>query len=261
MVEVPDFNFEQSFLPSGCRYILGLDEVGRGPWAGPVTVGAFLLDLSTFDVNVFKNLKIRDSKLLSSSQRLHIFNYFQEQGYTASTFSASSEDIDQYGIALTLKLLFRQALKSFGNRFDIALIDGSPVDLSSIKAMSFSERNHPSGYNEGVSTEKTLLPDADDCKQSALSKSSTFTNKCKFIVKGDRRCFSIAAASIVAKVTRDHDLDLLDASYPQYGFKDNKGYGTKSHQAALNLHGPCPAHRRSYRPIKTLLSSGVKTRL
>lgn len=202
----PDFNFEKSFLPPNARFILGVDEVGRGPWAGPVVVGAFLLDTQNFDYSFFTKNKIRDSKLLSESQRLSIFTEFQRQSFPFQTFSASSEDIDRQGIAVAIKELISQAVNYFD--FDLAIVDGN----------------------------------------YSLNISNTIS-----VVKADQRCFSVASASIVAKVVRDQVMDQFDSEYPAYGFKSHKGYGTKQHSSALSLHGPCPIHRRSYQPVKELL--------
>lgn len=210
MPTVPDFNYELSLLPKGCHYLLGFDEVGRGPLAGPVTVGAFLIDLTTFDPQIFINLNIRDSKLLSASQRQKITNFFQSFGFSFSVFSASNLDIDQQGIADVLKNLFTKALKHYGSKAPFCLIDGN------------------CNFN--------------------------LTNT-KSIIKGDQKCFSIAAASICAKVSRDQLMDSYHQQYPVYDFIHNKGYGTKSHLSALQSHGPCPIHRRSFRPVSSFLAS------
>ncbi len=205
----PNFDFEKSLLPPSCRFLLGIDEVGRGPLAGPVTIGAFLLDLGTFNPQEFINLSVRDSKLLSSRQRQKIFYYLQS--FRPQTFSAASVDIDQQGIGRTINLLVIQALRAFQGQFDFYLLDG-------------------------------FLPCQGEVSVGRRGLS---------IVKGDQKCFSIAAASIVAKVTRDCIMDGFDSQYPQYGFKHHKGYGTKQHLSALKLHGPCPIHRLSFRPLST----------
>jgi ribonuclease HII len=217
----PDFKYELSLLPSDCRYLLGLDEVGRGPWAGPVTIGAFLLDLQTFDPQVFVNLKVRDSKTLSASQRHHIFTQFQTLGFQYHCFSASPQIIDQQGIGAAIANLFSQAIVHFSGQFDFCLIDGN-LDTQKIMTPSLSKR----GRGEILS-----------------------------LINADARCFSVAAASICAKVTRDLDMDQFDKTYPQYDFIHNKGYGTQSHINALKIYGPCPIHRFSYSPIKNITCS------
>jgi len=203
----PDFEFEKSLLPSNCRFLLGIDEVGRGPWAGPVTIGAFLLDLKTFSPDEFIKLKVRDSKKLSTTQRQQINKYFKANNFDFKTFSASSLEIDQQGIAVCLQNLIKSALQTYRAIFDFCLIDGNfKVDSPSTTS----------------------------------------------VIKGDQQCFSIASASIVAKVDRDQVMDQFDLEFPVYGFKNHKGYGTAQHLEALKTHGPCEIHRKSYKPISAL---------
>lgn len=217
----PNFEFEKSLLPPGTRYLLGIDEVGRGPLAGPVTITAFLLDLSLFDPTTFANIGVRDSKLLSPTRRQSISVHLRS--FSHLTLSSSSQDIDDQGIKAVLQDLFLSALNRFRGQFDFCLIDGNSVDLTHL-AGNVNSPHH-----------KTSLPE-----------------RCKFVVKGDQQCFSIAAASIIAKVTRDAVMDDYHRQYPQYGFDRHKGYGTSHHLAALHQHGPCPIHRRSFAPLKTL---------
>lgn len=204
---LPSFEFEKSLFPVNCRYVLGIDEVGRGPWAGPVTIGAFLLDLKTFNPDTFLKLKVRDSKKLNSQTRQFIHDYFIQRSYSFSTFSSNPSDIDSQGIGVCLKNLINQALSHYRSIFDIALVDGN-YSLTQPKVVS--------------------------------------------VISGDAKCFSIAAASIVAKVVRDQLMDNYDVLYPQYDFKHNKGYGTAAHQLALIKHGVCPIHRLSFKPINKI---------
>ncbi len=218
---LPDFSFEQSLLPPDARYLLGIDEVGRGPWAGPVTIGAFLLDLQSFSPDEFSKINVRDSKKLSPYQRQSIHEYFVKNNFQFHTFSCTSLEIDQQGIAACLQKLILEALIFFQSRFDYCLIDGN-YQISPLSS-------------KGVSGK---------AGQGILS-----------VIKGDQKCFSIAAASIVAKVDRDLQMDQFDLQFPQYGFKSHKGYGTKQHLAALHTHGPCLIHRKSFEPIKKLFKS------
>jgi len=205
----PNLDFEKSLFPANTRFILGIDEVGRGPWAGPVTVGAFLIDLNNFNLELFQQLKVRDSKKLSPSQRQLIAKEFKSQNYHFKVFSASSQTIDRQGIALTIDSLVNSALVHFCSLFDFALIDGN-INFSSPQIKS--------------------------------------------LVSADSKTFSVASASVVAKVVRDLKMTEYHQLYPQYGFDQHKGYGTKQHLLALQTHGPCPIHRHSYRPIKKLIS-------
>lgn len=204
----PDFDFEKSLLPAGCRYLVGVDEVGRGPWAGPISVGACLLDLNNTDPSVFSNLRVTDSKLISPARRHSLSCHLKEQlNYTVVSASAAAIDLD--GLAFTLKKLIYEAVAHFA-KVDYVLIDGN-----------YHFDSAPFNY---------------------LS-----------LVKGDSRCYSIALASIMAKVDRDAEMDRLALVYPGYGFEKHKGYGTKFHQQALAQFGPCPIHRRSFKPINQFL--------
>ena len=205
----PDFDFEKSLLPPHCRFLLGIDEVGRGPLAGPVTIGGFVLDLEKFDPIEFSSLPVRDSKLLSAAKRESIYKYFQDQKFQFVTFSASSAEIDSQGIAPTIYSLIASVYTHFQSQFDFAIVDGNySLDLPHYLS----------------------------------------------VISGDAKCFSVAAASICAKVVRDKFMDSLDSEFPQYGFKQHKGYGTAAHLKALSLHGPCPHHRRSYKPVSSFFS-------
>ncbi|MFA5828453.1 MAG: ribonuclease HII [Candidatus Shapirobacteria bacterium] len=223
MVVNPDFSYERSLLPSGVRYLLGIDEVGRGPWAGPVTIGAFLLDLEKFNPDEFIKLGVRDSKKVTNKNRQKIFSYFQQNNFTFQVVSASSSKIDERGIAPTIKGLILYILDHFRGQFDFCLVDGNYQfnNLSLVKG-----RNPEFNERRGI----------------------------KSIVKADSSCFSVAAASICAKVVRDQKMDQYDQSYPGYGFGQNKGYGTAAHFSSLQKLGICPIHRKSYKPIKSLFS-------
>ena len=205
----PSFDFEKSLLPPSCRYLLGVDEVGRGPWAGPITFAAYLLDLSTFNPECFINLQVRDSKLLTHYQRQQIFTSLVSEQNNYSIISVSSQDIDTFGLAKVIENSIFRLINSFSTPVDHVLIDGN--------------------------------------YQLKLPRPSTS------VVSGDKFCFSIAAASIVAKVTRDQIMVDFAKTYPQYGFEHHKGYGTYFHRQTLKQFGPCIIHRHSFKPIKELL--------
>ena len=217
MPQLPNIDFEKSLIPPSTRYLLGIDEVGRGPLAGPVTIGAFLLDLSTFDPAIFQKLKIRDSKMLTAAQRQKIVNFFVSNNYNFKTFSASSFEIDQKGIAVCIYDLISSALNHYHTKFDFCLIDGN--------------------YNL-----------SRHCEESAAA-GDVATSKCLSVIQGDAKCFSIAAASIVAKVDRDTQMDKFDLQYSKYGFAAHKGYGTHLHLESIKKHGPCAIHRMSFKPF------------
>jgi len=201
--------------------VIGVDEAGRGPWAGPVVVAAAAIDPAGA-----KELSngITDSKLLNEAQRLWLYKKLRQSPHVTWTASIlSHKRIDKVNIleatleGMTKAALGVQArLLKKGQRVGKVLIDGN--------------RQPPK-------LEGSSLP-------------------CETVVKGDRTRFSIAAASIIAKVTRDRLMDKLAKRHPQYGFEAHKGYGTASHYAALKKHGCSPVHRRSFEPLKGYLECG-----
>jgi len=203
----PDFSLERHH-PSP---VVGIDEAGCGPWAGPVVAGAFVfLEPSTIDEAILA--LIRDSKQLSAARREKA--YSQLVSLTTVRFGiglASVEEIDQMNIGKATRLAMQRAVNELGLQPAAALVDG----------IRMPELSCP------------VTP----------------------VIKGDQTSFSIAAASILAKVTRDRIMADLDKDYPLYGWAKNAGYGTAHHQEALHRHGVTPHHRRSYAPIAKLLKA------
>ena len=188
--------YENLYIEKGAKYVCGVDEVGRGPLAGPVTVCAAIMDLSKIVDGV------DDSKKLSEKKREKLFPQICEATVDMSIVSVGPEVIDEINILQATFLAMQRALDKLAVKPDLALIDGN-------RAKDFG------------------LP-------------------VRTIVKGDSLSSSIAAASILAKVTRDRLMEQLDAQYPQYGFAVHKGYGTRRHYAALREYGPCEIHRRTF---------------
>lgn len=198
--------WENNFIAKGLFRVGGIDEAGRGAWAGPV-VSACVVFNPQVDVSGFK---VNDSKLLSPSQREKVFawliaNFDYGVGVVDNTV------IDDIGILPATRRAMTQAVSSLNVSPDQLLIDA--VDLS--KELSVSQQS---------------------------------------LVKGDQKVWSIAAASIIAKVTRDRLMIDFHRDYNQYGFDCHKGYGTKLHRQMICRHGVCPLHRLSYRPIKEALN-------
>ena len=196
-----DFHFERELKAQGCRLIVGIDEAGRGPLAGPVVAAACRLpeDFSLEGLN--------DSKQLSEEEREGLFVAIQSApGVDFGVGVAEVAEIDRINILRASFLAMHRALLQLNRQPEVILIDGH-------LAPSF-----------GIPT----IP----------------------LIKGDARCASIAAASILAKVTRDRLMVDLDKLYPQYGFKEHKGYATPEHLTALELFGPCAIHRKSFEPVK-----------
>ena len=191
------------------KYIIGIDEVGRGPLAGPLCVGACLVKRK--DVSAFYRMVsgIKDSKKLTHQMRLKwllILTEAAKKGECVlSTAFVGQETIDRKGLSYCLKLGIRRTLQK-------------------INAIPRSS--------------KVLL-------DGGIKAPAVFTNQ-ETIIKGDEKEPLIAVASIVAKVRRDRYMIRLSKQYPQYGFDEHKGYGTKAHYVVLNEYGICPVHRRSF---------------
>ena len=208
--QLPTFDYENKY-PLNHR-VVGVDEAGRGPWAGPVVAGAVIF-LTRKLPDDLKPL-IRDSKTLSRKQREQAFELIQKYEGELLHFApgeACVEEIDRLNIQQATFLAMTRAVEALPLRAQYALVDGN--------------RKPP------------------------------LTCPVETIIKGDRYSISIAAASIVAKVTRDRLMDSLHEQYPEYGWITNSGYGTKIHQDALQIHGITPHHRRTHAPIAKLLAA------
>lgn len=199
----PDQTYEIAALTRGHRRVVGIDEVGRGPFAGPVVAAAVVLDLTRVPEGM------RDSKKLSAKKRDQLFKTIMDSAEVGVGIAEVGE-IDQLNILQATFLAMRRAVEALPRRPDFALIDGKLV---------------PPGLNFPA-----------DC-----------------LVKGDDRSVSIAAASIVAKVTRDRIMRDLATDYPGYGWERNAGYGTLEHREALLTLGVTPHHRVSFKPIHNIL--------
>ena len=197
---------------AGIYRLAGVDEAGRGPWAGPVLAAAVMIEPAFAAAEVEGLLRgLTDSKKLTPSRREFFFGILQRRPEIAiGVGCAAVAEIDALNILRATHLAMARALAALQPPADFALVDGLPVGG---------------------------LP----CPSRA-------------IVRGDSLSLSIAAASIVAKVTRDRLMLDLDREFPAYGFAAHKGYGTAVHQQALHTWGPTPHHRRSFRPIRELLA-------
>lgn len=199
----PDFSFEAAALAAGASRVAGVDEVGRGPLAGPVTAAAVVLDPARIPEG------LNDSKKLSARRREALFAIIIEVA-DVSIAHASVEEIDRLNILRASHLAMERAIAGLSIAPDHVLIDGN------------------------------LLP-----RGLRLSAEP--------VVKGDARSLSIAAASIMAKVTRDRIMVGLAQQHPGYGWETNAGYPSKSHISALQGLGVTPHHRRSFKPVHNIL--------
>ncbi len=190
--------YEKEALSEGFQQICGIDEVGRGPLAGPVFASAVILPTGCVISGV------NDSKKLSPKKREELFDIIKAKAVGWAIGFATEQEIDQINILQATFLAMRRAVEALPTKPDLALVDG----------------NRPPFLGDGI--------------------------KVRTIVKGDSSSESIAAASIMAKVSRDRLMIKLDELYPEYGFTRNKGYGTAEHVKALLQYGPCPIHRTSF---------------
>lgn len=195
--------YECELRRNGYRLIAGVDEVGRGPLAGPVVAGSVILDPNTLipDIN--------DSKKLNKSQRESLYDLIMEKAVAVSIGIIHNEAIDRINILRASLEAMSQAVKGLSVQPEYLLVDGQ------------------------------YCPDINLAM--------------KPIIGGDGSSLSIAAASIIAKVTRDRIMVEFDRIYPVYGFASNKGYPTPDHISALQRFGPCEIHRRSFTPVSELL--------
>ncbi|WHZ31637.1 ribonuclease HII [Desemzia incerta] len=194
--------YEKRAWAHGNKFIAGVDEVGRGPLAGPVVSAAVILPE---DFNI---VGINDSKQLSLAKRNELFDIIQEKALAVGVGIKDAAVIDQVNIYEASKLAMLEAIEQMPIQPDHLLVDAMTLPLP-------------------VSQES--------------------------IIKGDAKSVSIAAASIIAKVTRDRMMEEYDVMYPGYGFPNNAGYGTKEHLTALEDLGVTPIHRRSFAPVREAL--------
>lgn len=176
--------------------VCGIDEVGRGPLAGPVVAGAVILPR---DCQI---LYLNDSKKLSERKREALFLEIKEKAVAYAVGVIGAEKVDEINILQATYEAIRLAVSKLGTQPQVLLNDAVTIP--------------------GLTMEQ--VP----------------------IIKGDAKSVSIAAASVLAKVTRDHMMEEYDTLFPQYGFAKHKGYGTAAHISALKEYGPCPIHRRSF---------------
>lgn len=203
---------EQDLIAQGKRCIIGIDEAGRGAWAGPVFAGAVMLPLDRSDLtNLLAG--VRDSKQMTARSRGLLIAAIKMYALAWGVGSAEHHEIDALGIVpatcLAMKRALDQAISRAPTPADFLLLD-------SIKCADLSTWGYP--YTA--------------------------------MIKGDRLSLSIAAASVLAKVSRDDHMREMHLLYPNYGFNIHKGYGTAKHQMAIHEYGACAIHRMSFAPLR-----------
>lgn len=213
----PHLRHERVLLREGAALVAGMDEVGRGSLAGPVSVGVVVVTATTRSAPQ----GVADSKLLTPLARTALLPALRRWGVARAVGHASSAEIDELGIIAALRLAGTRALATVAvvtGPVDVVLLDGSHDWLTPPQPDLFT-LDEPSGPLPKVLTR----------------------------VKADRTCASVAAASVLAKCERDALMVELASEHPEYGWHENKGYASPEHIAALRTWGPCDLHRRSWR--------------
>lgn len=203
----PTTEHEQILHQRGFARLAGIDEAGRGCWAGPVVAAAVVLAPAALDSPAIL-AGVNDSKQMSAAARDRSADRIRAHALGIGVGVVPAFMIDAYGIVPATRLAMTMALLALPYPADALLIDALP------------------------------LPDL------ALPQ--------EVLIKGDARCLSIAAASVVAKVARDRLMQTAHLAFPAYGFAAHKGYGTAEHQRALIRHGMCALHRRTFKPMLEL---------
>ncbi|NMC51395.1 ribonuclease HII [Candidatus Kuenenbacteria bacterium] len=199
MFNYPNYKIEKDLWKKGFDCVAGLDEAGRGAWAGPVVAAAVILPRD------FRFRGLKDSKLLSPQKREELFVVINKNALAIGVGIVSEKIIDNEGIIGATRKAFLEAVEKIKETADYLLVDGIKIF-------------------------EHLIPSS-------------------FHIKGDRKIASVAAASVVAKVTRDHIMKDYHQRYPHYSFDQHKGYGTAEHAGFLEQHGWCDIHRKSFRPV------------
>jgi ribonuclease HII len=193
-----DLSIEKDLWKKGYQYIAGIDEVGRGSWAGPVVAASVI-----FPKNFKPRFQLADSKLLNIKKRAALAEEIKKTALCYAISKVELPHINRYGIGRSSQQAFRKSLSQLPQHPDYHLID------------AFYIKYLPKGNQ-------------------------------KPILKGDQKSFTIAAASIIAKVYRDALMEKLALEFPRYGFERHRGYGTKEHQLAIRTYGLSELHRKSF---------------
>ena len=198
------YEYENSLKQQGYKYIVGTDEVGRGPMAGPLVVACVLLP----EDEIIEGLN--DSKKLTEKKREQLAAIIKEKAIEYQIQYMSVEEVDELNVYEASRQAMIRCVRKMKHKVDYVLSDAMPLDLE--------------------------FP-------------------CLSIIKGDAKSISIAAASVIAKVTRDREMYELDEKYPMYGFKNHKGYPTKKHIEAINTYGLIDGYRKTYGPVKEVIDA------
>jgi ribonuclease HII len=229
-MKLPNFSFEKRLWKKSFKYVAGLDEVGRGSFAGPIVAGCVVFGPET---KIPNNINIDDSKKLTSKKRIIAKKWIIDNALTWGTGEVTARVIDKVGISKAAYMAFRRAIENANNKME------KRVDYLLIDAFFIP-------YVWGLPMRRKVARKNLDLKDGRARQLA--------IVKGDQKSISIAAASIVAKVYRDNVMKSLSEKprYIRYGWDKNKGYGTKEHGKAIRKYGISKYHRKQF--VDTYLS-------
>ena len=252
LMQKSNFELEKELYGRGYDFVIGVDEAGRGPLAGPVV--AAVAAIRNFQIQNSKSQNtpsvlrtspprrggekwdlIRDSKTLSEKQREKIYDFIMKNFFVGVGI-CDHKTIDRMNVLQASFLAMKAALASLKSKIK------NQNEKLQIKNQNFGAKNITRN------TKCIILIDGD-------KKIPNFSGEQMAVTRGDEKIKSISAASIIAKVTRDRIMLEAHKKYSQYGFDRHKGYGTKLHMEALRKFGPCEIHRRSFKPIKSLVDN------
>lgn len=246
-MDAPNFVEENKFWQREVRHVIGFDEAGRGCLAGPVSAAAYVWK-NSIDESLVPD-GIADSKKISEKQRERLFDPLRTSAHSFWGHGyASATEIDRWNILQATCLAMARALEAL-LRSQVASAGESDFDQCSINPRDYAFLID--GKLSLMSRVKFLVHERELAVEFPLSRhllAGAFQEVC--LVKGDQKSLSIAAASIIAKVTRDRHMQSLHAQFPRYDFVTHKGYSTAAHKKLLQMHGPCKEHRFSFAPVR-----------
>ena len=231
-IQEPNLNLEKKYLTKNkFNYFIGIDEVGRGSWAGPIVACSCWINPKKFNELPFD---INDSKKLTENQRNQIYKKTQNLALRGVAV-ASSLEIEKYGLTNSNNLAINRSLYCL---------------LKTI----FHNHKLKGKLNFFVFIDGNIIPNFEMFKKEKSNLLVLPYHNIRSIIKGDQKILSISLASIIAKVTRDSIMIEYDKKYPQYNFFKNKGYGTKDHRNKIKKSGICNIHRKNFKPMSTIFS-------
>jgi ribonuclease HII len=241
---LPTVDQEALLWKQGSAFVFGVDEAGRGCLAGPVCAGAACW--APFSPALGLPAEVRDSKMMTEQQREAAFMPVQQLALSSGVGFATAQEIDRWNILRATHLAIARAVEAA-----LACLKekGLLGEGWASRLAFFIDGNQPmltqSGFfvrHKEYAEEFPLLTQVIRCRYPEIC-----------VVKGDSKVFSIASASVLAKVSRDRLMTALDAAYPAYAFAKHKGYSTPAHIELLRAHGPCSEHRQSFSPVSEAL--------